>query len=58
MRVMAYGDSAMENLLTFLAALFYIALAVLFAVSIMEARQAENHSAAEPTYEEQRRKAA
>jgi hypothetical protein len=48
----------MENLLTFLAALFYIALAVLFAVAIIEARQAENHSAAEPTYEEQGRKAA
>jgi hypothetical protein len=58
MRVIAYGIRNMENLLTFLATLFYVALAVLFIVAIIEARQAEDRSAMEPTCREKGRKAA
>jgi hypothetical protein len=48
----------MQLLLTFLAALFYSALAIIFAVAFIEARRAEAQSDTESKYEKPGQKAA
>jgi hypothetical protein len=48
----------MTNLLSFLSIFFYLALAIIFAVAIIEQRRAENCSATEQTHGEGIQKAA